>query len=209
MVEVKRSSPPPFLSLFTKDQFAFFHEWIALSLFRSQKTSDSLEKPIIEFPTLNSNFLLLTSFLLPILNHYSFPFLIIPSSHYFSFLLPIHYHSSFLFLIIHLSHSLSFLLPFPYHSSFPFLIISPSHSSSFLLSIPYRSSFPLLIIPPSHSLSFLSFLINPPSHSLPSPSFNSIVPFARVGLAGTPLVLLMGYFHCTVYSRVEQGIFLY
>ena len=105
-------------------------------------------------------------------------------------------------LIIPPSHFLSFLLHIIFHSSSPFIIIPPSYSLSFIFPIPYLSSFPFHIIPPSHSLSFLSFLINPPSHSLPSPSFNSIVPFARVGLAGTPLVLLMGYFHCTVYCTV-------
>ena len=35
-----------------REQFALFHEWIVLSLFRSQKSSNSLEKPMSEFPTL-------------------------------------------------------------------------------------------------------------------------------------------------------------
>ena len=45
-------------SLFTKElreQFTLFQERIAILLFRSQKTSDSLEKPKSEFPTLISS----------------------------------------------------------------------------------------------------------------------------------------------------------
>ena len=39
-------------SLFTKEWFAIFVERMALLLFCSQKTSDSLKKPKTEFPTL-------------------------------------------------------------------------------------------------------------------------------------------------------------
>ena len=35
-----------------QERFALFHEQITLSLFRSQQTSKSLEKPMREFPTL-------------------------------------------------------------------------------------------------------------------------------------------------------------
>ena len=38
------------------ERFTLWKEWMAISLFRSQKTSDSLKKPKTEFPTQSSNF---------------------------------------------------------------------------------------------------------------------------------------------------------
>ena len=151
---------------------------------------------------------------------------LLPSSHPLSFLLPISYHSFFTLFFIPPPHSLSFLLPIPYHSSFPFLIFPPSLSISFLLPIPYNFSFTFLIIPPFHSLSFLlpityhsslPFLIIPliPYQSsfsfppLPFLQFNRPVCEGWTGWHTLGTVNGLFPLYCVLYSRVEQGIFLY